>query len=400
MTFNIENGGTQVNFNSVVEAIKKSHADVVGIQEAWGNTAKLAKSLGWKYFDPRQQIISRYPLLEPIDSNGEYLFIEVIPGKVVAMTNMHLPDAPYSADLIKAGSTIADVEANERKVRIPSASAFIKKIIALAEQGMPVFLTGDFNSPSLDDWTPLTVGKLPHHRYAVVWPVTQLIHEKGLIDSFRKIYPDPIKDPGYTWPAGRPFVTNSYDNFNPSKTNWSDRIDFIFTGGQSHTTESYLVGEPNNINVHIPIDPWPSDHRAVVSRFEVTPTRPPVKSHVPLSSSIDNNVKPTVSVPVDVISSGKPFTVSWHNAPGNRYDFIQITPLGTKKLGFGEAVRLYTHGKINGSVQYNAINQKGNFLAWCKSEKNHWPLTPGIYDIKLMLDDGNVVIAATQIKVQ
>lgn len=35
MSFNIENGGTQIDFNQVVKAIKQSKADVVGIQEAW-----------------------------------------------------------------------------------------------------------------------------------------------------------------------------------------------------------------------------------------------------------------------------------------------------------------------------------------------------------------------------
>jgi hypothetical protein len=34
MSYNIENGGAQVDFNKTVEAIKKSGADVVGIQEA------------------------------------------------------------------------------------------------------------------------------------------------------------------------------------------------------------------------------------------------------------------------------------------------------------------------------------------------------------------------------
>jgi hypothetical protein len=46
MSYNIENGGAQVDFDKTVEAIKKSGADVVGIQEAWGNTARLAKAVG------------------------------------------------------------------------------------------------------------------------------------------------------------------------------------------------------------------------------------------------------------------------------------------------------------------------------------------------------------------
>lgn len=173
--------------------------------------ARLARNLGWKYFDPRQQIVSRYPLLEPMGSHGEFLFIEVIPGKVVAVANMHLPYYAYGADMINAGATSAAVEANEKKVRMPSARAVIKKIAQFTRSGMPVFLTGDFNSPSFEDWTFATVGKLPHHPYAVKWPVTQLVHKNGFIDSFRAMHPDPIKNPGYTWPAGRPFVIKNPD---------------------------------------------------------------------------------------------------------------------------------------------------------------------------------------------
>jgi hypothetical protein len=89
MSYNIENGGAQVDFNKTVEAIKKSGADVVGIQEAWGNIPRLAKAVGWKYYDQRQHIISRFPLFEAPDSHGLYTFVEVLPAKMVAMANMH-----------------------------------------------------------------------------------------------------------------------------------------------------------------------------------------------------------------------------------------------------------------------------------------------------------------------
>jgi len=202
MSYNIENGGAQVDFNKTAEAITKSGADVVGIQEAWGNTARLAKAVGWKYYDQRQHIISRFPLFEAPDSHGLYTLIEVLPGKMVAMANMHLPDEPYGPDMVRSGSTAAEVEENERKVRLPTAVPFVEKLSALAKTGVPVFLTGDFNSPSHLDWTQPTVGVPQNHRYVVEWPVTKFIQEKGLIDSFRETHPNPEKDPIYTWPVG------------------------------------------------------------------------------------------------------------------------------------------------------------------------------------------------------
>ena len=47
MTFNIEWGGANISFDNVVEAIRLSDADIVGIQEAEGNLPRLAAELGW-----------------------------------------------------------------------------------------------------------------------------------------------------------------------------------------------------------------------------------------------------------------------------------------------------------------------------------------------------------------
>ena len=54
---------------------------------------------------------------------------------------------------------------------------------------------------------------------------------------------------------------------------------------------------------------------------------------------------------------------------------------------------------MNGFVKYNAENVKGNWLDWYKAEEGHWPLSPGEYDVKLMLDGGFTELAATKVKV-
>src|SRR5262245_5841266 len=63
MSFNIWVGGELVDFGQVVEAIKAAKADIVGLQEAGGNTRRLAQALGWSYASERMQIISRFPLI-------------------------------------------------------------------------------------------------------------------------------------------------------------------------------------------------------------------------------------------------------------------------------------------------------------------------------------------------
>ncbi|HEU5282155.1 MAG TPA: hypothetical protein VFU82_09275 [Gammaproteobacteria bacterium] len=39
-------------------------------------------------------------------------------------------------------------------------------------------------------------------------------------------------------------------------------------------------------------------------------------------------------------------------------------------------------------------------MQWYQGKEGHWPLTPGTYDVKLMLDDGTTgVLASTQFNV-
>ena len=64
MSFNIQYGGDQVDFNKIIEAIKKADADIVGLQEPDGNTLKIAALAGYAYADVRRHIISRFPLFD------------------------------------------------------------------------------------------------------------------------------------------------------------------------------------------------------------------------------------------------------------------------------------------------------------------------------------------------
>ncbi|RLT51005.1 MAG: hypothetical protein DWI68_04480, partial [Chloroflexi bacterium] len=49
MSFNIWLGGELVDLGKVVEAIKLSGADVVGLQESEGNARRIADLLGWAF---------------------------------------------------------------------------------------------------------------------------------------------------------------------------------------------------------------------------------------------------------------------------------------------------------------------------------------------------------------
>lgn len=276
MTFNVEYGGEGVDFSSVPAAIEAAGADVVGVEEAFGNTKKIADALGWHYYDPRLQIVSRLPLLDPPDGNGVYTFVEVAPGHVVAIANVHLPSAPYGPHLIRDGATTKEVMTREEHRRVPVITPIVDTLKPLIAAGIPSFITGDFNTPSHQDWTDETVGLRPHVKFAFDWPVSEVVEGAGFHDSFRDIYPDPVTDPGITWPAARP----KSGGYNPGLSDQAarDRIDFVYAGGPATTTDSVIWGEEGGQDEGVmqTITPWPSDHRAVVSTFDVQPAVPPV----------------------------------------------------------------------------------------------------------------------------
>lgn len=351
MTFNIENGGTQISFKKVVEAIKKSGAGVVGIQEPWGNTIRLATELGWKYYNVRQHIVSRFPLYEPKLSQGFYAYIEILPGQFVAMANMHLPTEFYGPDLIKAGKSASEIEEHEKFERVPTALTFIKKLAALTKKGIPVFLTGDFNSGSHLDWMQNTVGKLPNHSYVVEWPITHILQKLGFVDSYHQVHPDTLNFPGYTWPAQRPYIKKSIDHFNPSKDEIQERIDFIFFSGKSRVIDSNIVGETKTKGVNLAVEPWPSDHRAVISRFEVFPVRQTLKKCVSTSMQRVPPKTPMINISKKLIKAGEALVIGWNNAPGNRYDYIDIRLAESQKIASVEPICIYTNATINGSIR-------------------------------------------------
>ncbi len=288
MTFNIWYGGGQVGFGEVVEAISAADADIVGLQEMDGRTRELADRLGW-HADEARHVVSRYPLFHPPGGEGLHDLVEIRPGRFVAVANVHLPATPYGPEEIRDGGTPDEVMALERETRLSAVEPYVEALAKLMVEGVPVFLTGDFNSPSHLDWTEATLALRPERRYAFEWPVSKALADAGLRDSWREMHPDPAERPGFTWTPGYP-----WPRVKPEETH--DRIDLVWAGGASTTIESQLVGEPANPDVDIEIGPWPSDHRAVVATFRVLPAPRP----------------PMVAVERRVVAQGDPYTLRFH----------------------------------------------------------------------------------------
>jgi len=306
-TFNIEYGGTHVSFDKVVQAIRRGGADVVGIEEGQTHIPRLARELGWPHFSTRLQVVSRYPLIDPPGADGRYLLVEVAPGEVVAIENVHLPSNPYGPFWAKQGRSRADIVAMERRLRLPAIRPFLRTARELVAQGIPVFLVGDFNSPSWRDWTAEMVGVRPQIRFPVRWPVSLAVERAGFVDSYRAVHPDPRAAPGLTWWAARPELPG----WNPGRSAPQDRIDLIYAAGRATPTDSIILGERGAPGVDVSVRPWPTDHRGVVSTFRVRPGDMPT----------------LVAVERRLSEVGRSITVRFHTG-GTAADRVALVPAG------------------------------------------------------------------------
>lgn len=260
MTFNIWRGSTSIV--QVAEAIRIAEADVIGIQEADGQLPALARKLNY-YNDEGHSILSRYPLHQ--SAHKEFIWIEVAPDEVAAMSNVHLCHEPYGPYDIRDGLDAAAAVKNENRIHMQEMNSRFHLLGQLASQGVPVFLTGDFNVPSHLDWTD--EAKSMHFGVAVEWPVSTRLEQLQFRDSYREVHSDPLTKPAMTWTPG------GNGHIEPDEVH--DRIDFVYAGGPSATIDSRIVGERGPYT-DIAITPWPSDHRAVVSTFELIPARIPM----------------------------------------------------------------------------------------------------------------------------
>jgi endonuclease/exonuclease/phosphatase family metal-dependent hydrolase len=359
MSFNIFYGGDELNLQTrqfcrdpagcpetleqVAAAIRASGADVVGLQEPTMNTRTIAEKLGWNYSE-RTSYISRFPIIDPPGAKGLYVFVEPAPGRVVAVANVHLPSDPYGPYEARDGATRDEVLQLENDLRVPAVQTEIHELPELAAQGIPVFLTGDFNSPSHLDWTLAVDAVRADVPYPVVWPAAKALANAGFVDSFRSVYPNPVARPGFTWTPGSP---------EGEKAEVHDRIDWVLSMGPASATASSVVGESGNPNVDIAVDPWPSDHRGIVSTFDVTP------APMPLLAAVESRS----------LEQGQPLRVRFHAAGevGEEVSLRRIqdaVPAATKPTG----------GAVDGTLSFPT----GAFL-------------PGAYLARLVDADGDVI---------
>lgn len=288
MSFNAWGAGSNagLGIDQTLAVIRAVNPDIIGLQEIRPESAQcdaencpagpaslapqLAEALGYELLEQLEDnevlwanaILSRYPI-KTVTPGGLGARIAV-GGREVLLFNIHTTDFPYqpfqllsipygdAAFLSTAEDAIAAATAARQ-----GALDLLKADLAAAGTADLTLITGDFNEPSFRDWTAATTAA-GVHPMEVAWPFTRAIEELGFMDVFRKIHPDPLVKPGFTWSPN--ITVDTHDDH-------KDRIDFIFARGVGIAVNSaHIVGESGPWS-DIVIDPYPSDHRAVVANI-------------------------------------------------------------------------------------------------------------------------------------
>ncbi|WP_108995231.1 polysaccharide lyase family 8 super-sandwich domain-containing protein, partial [Paenibacillus agaridevorans] len=324
-------------------------------------------------------LLSKYPILD-VDADKDYYLIEVEPGKAVAIGNVHLTSSPYGPYSIMDGKTAESVMADEHLKHMVEMRNAFGKLPKLAEQGMPVFLTGDFNVPSHLDWTE--ANKDRYFNTVMEWPVSKRLEQLGMVDSYRAMHPDPVATPGITWAV--------------EGTEWRkpkevyDRIDYVYAGGPATTVESKLVGEKEVYGgpisyADIQLDAYLSDHRAVVSTFSVKPRD---IADLQLPAAPEPEFGGTLSLDQAVVDRGQPLTIRYTGAQGGK-DWIGIYRDGeTPQKGTNAWKWGYVAGIPNGTITITDESEGR------KEYPKLSDLAPGDYYIAFLLNDGYTEHAA------
>ena len=170
---------------------------------------------------------------------------------------------------------------NALSMRDEAIANFLAEAKRDSERGYITIIGGDFNEPSVQDWTEKTKNLYDHHGVVIAWPQTTALLKAGFKDAYRTVHPNVLTHPGFTFPADNPDVAEKKLTWVP----WGDerdRIDYIFYRGKGiRAVSSSLFGPEGTISyckrvplgsddpVIKPLGVWPTDHKGVLTTFSV-----------------------------------------------------------------------------------------------------------------------------------
>lgn len=311
VTFNIYQEGTKVEngFGQIKKIVVSLNPDIIGFTEVrnydgdW--TSKMQHALKESnqnyyrgYVGGDISILSKYPIIDSIlTGNGSVgKFTIDINGKMITVAVAHLDYTQYANYLPRGyfGGTpnwgeITDKNGQLKPIQsIDSILSYNLSsqrdeqinsfLTSIQNSTKPLVFLGDFNEPSHLDWQKNTKNLFDHNDLVINWQNSIVLKENGFTDSYRKMYPNVVKNPGFTWPSS--YSKKESTSWTP-KADERDRIDFIYYKGKGVSVvksaiigpKEYYVknklstkGTENDIFL-VPDLAWPSDHKAVFTQL-------------------------------------------------------------------------------------------------------------------------------------
>jgi len=315
LALNIWQEGTKVDggYDAIVNEITRLQPDFVTLSEVrnYKNTRfcdRITQSLKAKgltyysFFSDDSGLLSRYPISDSLtvfplknDHGSIYKLKTMVDGVPFAVYTAHLDylncayylPRGYSGNTwVKLRKPVVDKNKIEKmnvaSKRDDAIRNFIKDANQEFENGATILLGGDFNEPSYKDWTEETKDLYDHNGLVYNWTVTSLLAENGYIDSYREMYPSPIKNPGFTYPSSNKHKPIKKLTWAPASDE-RERIDFIFyktpgtlslksikiVGPKASIKESQMIIEETEDEFIEPLDVWPTDHKGLFAVFEL-----------------------------------------------------------------------------------------------------------------------------------
>lgn len=313
LQWNVWQEGTMVpgGYDAIVNEIVRLEPDFVTFSEVRNYhkssfSARILASLkekGMKYYSFYSYdtgLLSKHPITDSITvfpENGDhgsiYKLVSSVNGHKVAVYTAHLDylDCAYYNVRGYDGSTWKEIpkpttveevlNVNVASQRDDAIKMFITEAQKDLAKGYYVIVGGDFNEPSHKDWIEKNKDLYDHNGMVIPWTVTTLLEKAGYIDSYRKVYPNPLTHPGFTYPADNPLKE-------PQKLTWApnaderDRIDFIFYQGKGLQAKDAVIFGPKGSIVKnqrvletskdkflLPLDVWPTDHKGLLVTFQM-----------------------------------------------------------------------------------------------------------------------------------
>ena len=233
-----------------------------------------------------------YPLQD--DHGTVHRLVSSINGQEIAVYTAHLDwlkDAYYNVrgydgstwKEVPIPSTVAEVlNYNDASLRDDAIHAFLKEAQKDIEANRIVIIGGDFNEPSHLDWTRETKDLYDHNGLIIPWTVTLALDNAGFIDTYRTLYPDVLKYPGFTFPSDNERMPVNKLTWTP-KSDERDRIDYVFYyphpkvklkkaiifGPSKSIAKSQRVESTSKDKFLKPKGIWPTEHKGLLVTFKL-----------------------------------------------------------------------------------------------------------------------------------